>query len=139
MKYILTVIILGTIIQSEPKIEGKWKIQSYGAIDNIKLSPAYTFGDPDTKEQIDELFRLMLEKGEYHFQNDTLIYTDIEKQKLVKRRAIYKNKDGILTITEIDRPYERQAEIYHLSNDSLIILPIIEGKSGSKLIFKKVK
>lgn len=140
MKHIIAVIILITLYQSDSKIIGKWKIQSFGAIDNIKLSPAYTYGDAEARAQLDRLFNLMLEQGEYHFKNDTLYHSDIEHGKIIKRRAIWNRSNEILNFKEIDRAFERQAKIEFLSKDSLVILPIIEGKGpGSKLIFTKVK
>ncbi|SMG38736.1 hypothetical protein SAMN05661096_02565 [Marivirga sericea] len=140
MKYVLTIILMFALYQSEPEIIGRWQIQSFEAIDKIKQSPAYTYGDADAREQLDKLFNLMLENGEYYFKNDTLYYSDIEHGKIIKRRAIWTKKDDILTINEIDRVFERQAQINFLSKDSFAISLIIHGKAGdSNLIFTKIK
>jgi len=140
MKHILTVIILISLFQSEPEIIGRWKIQSFEAIDKLKQSPAYIYGDAEARKQLDQQFNLMLENGEYYFKNDTLFYSDIERGVLVKRRAIWTKTDDILTIKEIDRAFERKAQIQFVSKDSLAISLIIDGEvRDSNLIFSKVQ
>ena len=136
MKYIIALFILLTIKQSEPKVIGRWKIKAYDAIETIKQTPAYIFGDPGMGNQIDLQIREILNSGEYFFHSDTLIYSDIERNSLVNRRAIWKKDGDILKMTEIDRPYERRAKIHLLSKDSLVISPIIDGMvAASKLYF----
>lgn len=119
---------------NNPSIIGTWKIKSYDAIDNIKQSPAYKYGVESTRSQVDQMFLEILTKGEYHFEPDTLRYSDLEKTKLVIRRAIWKINQDILTISEIDRPFEREALIRKLTADSLIISPIIEGVPANSRI-----
>jgi hypothetical protein len=138
MKHIITLFILSLLYQSEVEILGRWKIQSFDAIEKIKQSPAYAFGDDSARKELDRQFNLILENGEYHFKNDTLFYTDIEGGALVKRRALWTMTDEMLTFKEIDRAFERQAQINFLSKDSLSISLIIDGKAGdSNLIFTK--
>jgi hypothetical protein len=56
----------------------------------------------------------------------------------VTRRALYSINDDTLKIKEIDRSFDRKAIINYCSNDSLVIVPIISGKSGtSKIVFIK--
>jgi hypothetical protein len=117
---------------------GTWKIESYDAIDKIRQSPTYITGDAYSREMIERQIDEILSKGEYIFSNDTLRYTDLQNNKLVYRKAIWKIEGDILKIIEIDRPYEREAYVHNLNADTLIISPIIDGIVGdSKIVFSK--
>ncbi len=126
------------ISTQESVIHGSWKLRSYDAIDNIKNSPAYLFGDEKAVEMIDQQFETILAKGEYNFGADTLNYTDLEGTVLVYRRALWKIDGYYLKIKEIDRDYEREAYIRILKPDSLVLSPVIDGEVvESEMVFTR--
>lgn len=135
--FFITLIFIQTTSDS---IIGNWKIVSYDAIDKIKTSPAYLYGAAEVRQLIDEQFETILKSGAYNFKKDTVYYSDLQEQALVTRSALWSLNEDILYFKEIDRPYERQAYVHHISQDSLVISPIINGTVGSsKIIFKKIK
>ena len=97
------------------------------------------FGDENSRELLDKQFEAILTNGEYNFDKDTLRYTDIQGQNLKTRKAHWVIKKNVITIKEIDRPFERQAFVHFLSKDSLVISPIIDEDVGdSQIIFSKI-
>lgn len=122
----------------EQKILGDWDLRHYDAIQKIKSSPRYQLGDPKARNAMDRQFEEMMKNGRYSFVKDTLDYTDMEGTQIRYRVALWRMKDQILYITEIDRPFSRRAFIHHLSSDSLVMSPIIDNAVGdSKMIFRK--
>lgn len=134
----LLLVLLGALVSQNPfyDLEGKWLLRSYDAIDKIRSSPAYLFGDNDAKRALEKQFEEILAKGEYSFGTDTLRYTDLEGGTVVYRRALWHMKEQVLYIDELDRPYHRQAMIHKASKDSLVLSPIIDGVAAdSKMRF----
>lgn len=113
------------------RLKGRWALRSYDAIDKIRTSPAYLFGDDKDREALEKQFMEILTKGEYNFTADTLHYTDLEGGAIVYRDALWHLDGLVLYIDEINRPYHRQAFIHHVSQDSLVMSPIINGETGS--------
>ncbi|WMN12405.1 hypothetical protein QYS49_33480 [Marivirga salinae] len=127
-----------TFQQSTSTIEGRWKLVSYDVIEMIRLSPGYVNGDDYTRSQIEKQFDLILSKGEYNFEKEQLVYTDLEGDNIKYRNAEYSINADTLFINEIDRDYKRKAFIRFINTDSLVLAPIIEGKVGnSNLIFNR--
>jgi hypothetical protein len=64
----------------------------------------------------------------------------MENQKLIKREAKWTMADGILFISELKRPFKREAKIISLTPSTLIMSPVIDGKvSDSKMTFSIVE
>ena len=138
LQYALFVLASLAIAFTQPseQIIGKWKLTSYGAISKIRSSPAYIMGDETAREMIEKQFKAILENGHYSFAEDTLIYTDLNRDKIVNRRATWLLSGDTLVMNEIDRPYMRMAYVRLLNADSLIMNPIIEGEIGdSDMVF----
>ncbi|NMM47777.1 lipocalin family protein [Marinigracilibium pacificum] len=132
----LTIFFLIISFQTKNQIIGEWKLASYDAIDKIRETPAYIFGDEAAKEMIEKQFSLMLNDGKYVFTAKTLNYTDIEKGNIVTRTALWKLDNNTLTIQETERNYKREAFIKKITSDSLILVPVIDGIVGdSKMTF----
>lgn len=132
---------IGFVEQTNFNLVGKWKLVKYDAFDKVRQSPAYLLGTDEEIRQYDIQVRLLLDSTTYDFQNDgTLIYSDLENQKLVKRRATWTIQDSTLLITEINRPFNREAKIILLTPEKLILSPIIAGTIGdSKMIFTLIQ
>src|SRR6187402_1123502 len=97
----------------------------YDAFDKVKNSPAYLLGTDEEIQKYDDMVRLLLDGTTYDFRPDgTMVYTDIENQKLVNRKASWTVKDGIFFISELERPYKREAKIISLTSSILIMTPI---------------
>jgi len=125
---------------SDPSKEiiGIWKLRSYDAINAIKSSPSYIFADESSRQIIDNNFKDILKNGFYSFATDTLVYADMERNEVVFRRALWSLERDILKITEIDRPFKREAFVRKLTQDSLILSPVIDNKVRiSKMIFTR--
>jgi hypothetical protein len=117
-------------------LRGNWSLRSYDAIDKVRASPGYLFGDDKDRQALEKQFEEVLTKGAYIFSADTLHYTDLEGGAIIYRDALWHVKGQVLYIDEINRPYHRQAFIHFVTNDSLVISPIIEGiASTSKMKF----
>ena len=141
MKIILPLILLcfaSSEIQEVNLLSGKWKFVHYEAIEFIRNSPAYAYGSKEEVEMMEKMFAQLYEEGHYTFTNDTLYYSDFDKNSLITRRALFEINDTTLKIKEIDRPNIREALIQNITSDSLVLIPIINGTIGrSKMIFAK--
>jgi hypothetical protein len=136
----LFVFIVSNLVgQDSVNLIGIWKMEKYDAFDKVKNTPAYLSGTGEEIQRYDDIVRLLLDSTIYDFRPDgTMVYTDMENQKLVKREAWWTIKDSILYINELKRPYKREAKIVSLTSSLLIMTPIIDGKAGdSKMTFKK--
>lgn len=135
---LLVFIVSNLIGQDSVNLIGKWKLEMYSAFDQVKHTPAYILGTDEEIQRYDDIVRLLLDSTIYDFRLDgTMVYTDMENQKLVKREAWWTVKDSILYINEFKRPYKREAKIVSLTPSLLIMTPIIDGKAGdSKMTFK---
>ena len=124
------------------EIIGSWKLKSFDTIDFIRSSPEYAQGSQATREEIDGMVDLMLENTYYHFlDSENLVYTDLKGDEMIERKAVYKiNDEDDLTMKEIERPFARQAKIIELTDDVLIISPVVNNKVGAgKMVFDRVK
>lgn len=133
------VIFYSTVFSQEKELLlGNWKLQSYEAIEKIRSSPGYYFGDSTSRAQIEKVFKRTLDSTYYEFKKDTLIYTSIEGLEAVIRTALWELSGNTISIKETERNFERQAHLILVNKDTLIITPIIEGKIGSsKMLFTK--
>lgn len=113
-------------------------MEKYDAFDKVKNSPAYLLGTDEEIQRYDDMVRLLLDSTIYDFRPDgTMVYTDMENQKLLKREAWWMIKDSVLYINELKRPYKREAKIVSLTSSLLIMIPILDGKAGdSKMTFR---
>jgi hypothetical protein len=127
--------------QDQSSLIRKWKLVKYDAFEIVKKSEAYIFGTDEEIQKYDETVKLLLDSVTYDFRSDGLmVYTDMENQKLIKREANWTVADSILFISEIKRPFKREAKIISLTSSTLIISPVIEGKvSESKMTFRIVE
>lgn len=132
---------LALVAQDKFNLTGKWKLVKYDAFDKVKQSPAYLLGTEEEIQQYDNLVKLLLDSTTYDFRNNgTLLYSDVENQKLVKREARWIIQDSTLFITEINRPFKREAKILSLTPTQLIMSPIVQGAVGdSRMIFVPIK
>ncbi len=127
-----------SLVFSNDKLQGKWKLNSFDTIDKIRLSETYLLASEEQRDLMEQRFEKVLDESYYHFSNDSLFYSDLDRGIMVTRRALWELKDDVLTIKEIDRKYVRQALIRHVSKDSLVLSLIVEGKAGDgKLVFTR--
>jgi hypothetical protein len=134
----LLIFIVGNLVgQDSTNLIGTWKMVKYDAFDKVKNSPAYLLGTDEEIQKYDNIVRLLLDSTTYDFRPDgIMVYTDMENQKLVNREARWTVEDSILFISELKRPYKREAKIISLTSSMLIMTPIIDGKVGdSKMTF----
>ncbi len=139
MKYsIFLISIFLSLLFTNDKLQGKWKLHSFDTIDKIRLSETYLLATEEQRDLMEQRFEKVLDESYYHFSNDSLFYSDLDRGIMVTRRALWELNDDVLTIKEIDRKYVRQALIRHVSKDSLVLSLIVEGKAGDgKLVFTR--
>ena len=147
-KYFLLIIIfcftfcLHLSAQNEELLPGKWDLIYFSAIDKIESSVAMQMADSATYNQFQKSKRMILDDFFYNFSaNGTIEYNDISNLELVSRDAFWMVEGDVLTITELKRPFERQAKIINLSERFLELSVMIEGEvsPGSLLRFKRIK
>ena len=139
MLYTILISFLSILPQENPLLLGKWKMQSYDAIAKIKLTPAYIFGDDESRKRMDARFKLALDSTFYYFKKDTLIYTSIESNKIVHRTALWELKQDTIYINELERNYKRKAILMSVNTNELVISPItpVQSNPPSKMRFKR--
>lgn len=122
------------------KIIGKWQLKSFDTIDMIRSSPGYLNSPEHIRKEMDEKSDKLLSNTVYNFMGlDSLVYTDLQGDKIVERRAIYNIRENYLTLKELDRPYSRQAKLLKLEDDILIFTPVVNGKDGKgKMVFERI-
>ncbi|MCB0496276.1 MAG: hypothetical protein KDC79_09080 [Cyclobacteriaceae bacterium] len=140
MKYliILPLVFLYSIGFSQERelLVGSWKLKSYDAIAKIRLSPGYVFGDSVSVAQIENQFKKTLDSTTYIFGKDSLTYASLEGSNIVNRQALWELKENTICIKETERNYLREAHLFMVNKDSLIIAPIVDGQIGSsKMLF----
>ncbi|WP_026967923.1 hypothetical protein [Algoriphagus terrigena] len=125
---------------SDERLIGRWKLISYDAIDVIRLSDGYQLADEYSRNMLEDSFEMTFDSTYYEFGADTLKYSSVESDNVVHRRAIWKLIDDTLMIKEIDRIYFRKALLRRVSDEELVISPIINDVAGeNEMIFKKIQ
>ena len=123
-------------------LQGKWKLKSYDAIENIRLSEAYRTASPQAREGMDRKIDRFIANTFYHFTStDSVNYTDLSDGSVVQRKATYRVKEGkLLVIHSEGKKEDKKATMLELKPDHLVLSPI--GKAGEnkgKMVLKRIE
>ncbi|MBS9523458.1 hypothetical protein KI659_05430 [Litoribacter alkaliphilus] len=139
MKAIFLVLLPISLLQTE--LLGKWQLVSFEAFSSIISSPRYFEASDEERIRVENTFQMVLDNTYYHFDKDTVIFSDYKENQIFEKMGRWHVKSDTLYINDLSKIKTYKFFIKKVNSDSLVMNLIHRNGDVSKndMVFVKNK
>lgn len=119
---------------------GKWEMYRDESMENILTSKRFQMEDEETKNALAETFSKVLNGSFYHFEKDTVTFTDYKNNEVIELKGLWWTNGDTLVIGQLQKMSVQKYLITNLDKAELH-MKMINPRDGvpfkSRMIFKK--
>ncbi|MFC0655217.1 hypothetical protein [Mongoliitalea lutea] len=109
-------------------------------MENILTSQRFQMEDEETKNALAETFSKVLNGSFYHFEKDTVTFTDYKNNEIIELKGLWWTKGDTLVIGQLQKMSVQKYLITNL-DESELHMKMINPRDGvpfkSRMIFKR--
>ncbi|GHB43252.1 hypothetical protein GCM10008106_25280 [Mongoliitalea lutea] len=134
------VYILNLINCNDNLLIGRWEMSRDESMENILTSQRFQMEDEETKNALAETFSKVLNGSFYHFEKDTVTFTDYKNNEIIELKGLWWTKGDTLVIGQLQKMSVQKYLITNL-DESELHMKMINPRDGvpfkSRMIFKR--
>lgn len=138
LQCILALILFSNV--NDDLLIGKWEMYRDESMENILTSKRFQMEDEETKNALSETFSKVLNGSFYHFEKDTVTFTDYKNNEVVELKGLWWTNGDTLVIGQLQKMSVQKYLITNLDKSELH-MKMINPRDGvpfkSRMIFKK--
>lgn len=119
---------------------GKWKMHRNETMESILTSNRFQMEDEQTRQALAETFTKVLNGSFYHFEKDTVTFTDYKNNEIIELKGLWWTNGDTLVIGQLQKMSVQKYLITNL-NESELHMKLINPRDGvpfkSRMIFRK--
>ena len=142
MKITCILILTFAIFYGDPiqMLQGKWKLESFGAFSAVLDSKNFTSGTEEEKAKLIEVMDFALNNTFYEFKGDTIFITEGVIDKVEKREVIFTINDDKMSIFYLDQIKTTDYRLIEVSDSKLVLDMVYNRNSNSDMsaVFRKI-
>ncbi len=82
---------------------GKWKMYRNETMESILTSNRFRMEDEETKKSLAETFSKVLDGSFYHFEKDTVTFTDYKNNEIIELKGLWWTDGDTLVIGQLEK------------------------------------
>lgn len=88
---------------NEDLLIGKWKMYRNETMESILTSNRFLMEDEETKKALAETFSKVLNGSFYHFEKDTVTFTDYKNNEIIEIKGLWWTDEDTLVIGQLEK------------------------------------
>lgn len=119
---------------------GRWEMYRDESMENILTSQRFQMEDEETKKTLAETFTKVLNGSFYHFEKDTVTFTDYKNNEIIELKGLWWTNGDTLVIGQLQKMSVQKYLITNL-DESELHMKLINPRDGvpfrNRKIFKR--
>lgn len=119
---------------------GKWKMYRNETMESILTSNRFQMEDEQTRQALAETFTKVLNGSFYHFEKDTVTFTDYKNNEIIELKGLWWTNGDTLVIGQLQKMSVQKYLITNL-DESELHMKLINPRDGvpfrNRKIFKR--